>query len=77
MNLQPVYELRGSQVVCPPTLKAQTVTFTPALAKRFKAAYAKAIHEARPLFSFAGQDYSTAFAKYVVEHLDNQFKTKD
>ncbi len=49
------------------------ITFTPALRDAFQSAYDHAIDNGHQQFKWHGHDYLTSYAKYLLQHLDNQF----
>ncbi len=49
------------------------ITFTPALRDAFQSAYDHAIANEQDKFNWHGHAYVTNYAKYLLQHLDNQF----
>lgn len=50
------------------------VLFNPSILKRFKQTYADAVASKADLLVFDGNEYVPAYAKYLIEYLDNHFK---
>jgi hypothetical protein len=55
---------------------SKEITFTPALFKKLKSAYNKAVKENKDSFVFEGDEWLTSYAKYVIEYLTPKFKNK-
>lgn len=49
------------------------VTFTPELLREFKKAYSRAVEIKCDRFIFDGRGYVTDYAKYLIEHIEEQF----
>lgn len=49
------------------------ITWTPAMLKRFKAAYKAAVKRADSTFTFDGNEYYVPYAKHLIEYLDAKF----
>lgn len=52
-----------------------TITFTKADLSNLKRAYGNAVTTKKETFKFQRQELLTAYAKYLIEYLDSQFKT--
>lgn len=50
------------------------ITFTPALFRKLKHCYKKAVTEKKDMFVFDGREILTAYAKYLIEYLETKFK---
>ena len=57
-------------------MKQLTVSFTPEKLEAFKRLYELHKKAAKQEFSFEDRVYVTAYAKYVIEYLEDKFKTK-
>lgn len=53
--------------------ETKTITFTPALRDALRESYDSAVENNLDEFIWHGNAYVTGYAKYVLEHLDNQF----
>lgn len=51
-----------------------TVAWTPEMTQRFAARYREAVSEKRLVFVFEGNEYVTAYAKYLLEYLVGVFE---
>ena len=51
-----------------------TINFNRPKAERLRAALAAAQRQGQEQFTFDGNDFLTAYAKYVMEYLDMQFR---
>ncbi len=49
------------------------ITFTPALRDALQSAYDHAVAKEQDEFNWHGNAYVTNYAKYLLQHLDNQF----
>lgn len=54
-------------------MSGTTVNFDRAMALRLKARYQQAVKAEETEFTFEGNSLLTGYAKYLVEHLANQF----
>lgn len=52
------------------------IIFTPEKFKRLKKEYNKAMKENKESFKFENSEILTAYAKYLIEYLTNQFNKK-
>ncbi len=52
---------------------SNTITFTPALRDALRESYDSAVENKSNEFIWHGNTYFTGYAKYLLEHLDNQF----
>ncbi len=55
------------------TNKQNTINFTPALRDALRSAYEVSVEKKQDTFNWHGNAYVTSYAKYLLEHLDNQF----
>lgn len=52
----------------------ETVAFTSQKRDALRVAYNRAVGKGQEKFTFNGREYLTAYAKYVLEYLDGQFR---
>jgi hypothetical protein len=52
----------------------KTIHFTRVKLNDLRGSYQKALHSGHDEFEFEGQRVLTAYAKYLIEYLDTQFK---
>lgn len=57
-----------------PLMNRDFIMFTPEKFKAFKEAYEKAVKDGKESFVFEGREALTAWAKYALEYLEDQFK---
>jgi hypothetical protein len=53
------------------------VTIGPEEFKNLKKEYKKAVKEKRDIFNFMNKKLYVDYAKYLIEHLENEFKKKN
>ncbi len=53
-----------------------TISFTPEMLRRLKAEHQRAKDAGETSFVFDGNDFLVSYAGYVIQFLDNQFKTQ-
>jgi len=53
-----------------------TITWTPEKLQKLKVAYNEAEKGKKLSFTFAGAEFVTGYAKYLIEHLENEFKAR-
>ena len=53
-------------------IENKTITFTPALRDSLRESYDHAVEHTVETFIWHGNAYVTSYAKYVLQHLDNQ-----
>lgn len=55
-------------------LMSNTITFNKVSYEQFKVEYNSAVENKREMFVFEGNDFLTAYAKYMIEYLKNKFE---
>lgn len=55
----------------------KTINWTVPKMRRLRAAYNAAVNESAEEFEFEGEIYVTGFAKYLLQHLNNEFYGTD
>ncbi len=50
--------------------------FTPHTLKQLKKKYNKTIEKGEKSFKYSGQTFDAGYAKYLIEYLESEFKTK-
>lgn len=53
---------------------SNTITFNKVSYEQFKVEYNSAVENKREMFVFEGNDFLTAYAKYMIEYLKNKFE---
>lgn len=53
---------------------AEEMTFTPAILRKFRREYEKALDAGKTEFTFQDHAFLCGYAKYLIEHLDQRFK---
>lgn len=52
------------------------INWTPDTLARFKRAYAKALKDDVPTFTFEGNEFVVGYAKYLIEYLEGKFNDR-
>jgi len=56
-----------------PIMSTERFTFTPQLLYELRTAYARAMSAGQESFIFHGHEVLVAYARYLIEYLDNRF----